>query len=320
MGKRCSDGWRGEGLVLFLLGLGTLAVGPGRAAPVPAPAAAKLPSVTYDVADLLYRPGGKSGYDSIDDIIKAIVTTVDPEAWGPRSDESIEDVDGTRLEVRTTAARHTEIKTLLAALRRNLDVNVVLSAELWEIDRASLAKEIAPYDKRIAIPVDDKMVAKLRKAASRATSRVSILGNGRKGLVFARRRPFTYVADRVGGAKGKAVHGTGFQGLTLHTSVQVSPDRRFVRLRIVRRRTELAQLDRGIKVDRDTGDPYPVEVPDLVETSTTAKLTVGDSVALVLPLPPLPGPALAKGKTRVLLVRPVIRIEEEERAKPTPGS
>lgn len=310
-----------DGMLAVVLGL--LTVLPGQAAPVPKPGGAKLRSVTYDVADLLHRTHGKTGYDSIDQLIKVIVTTVDPEAWGPKSGESIKDLDGTRLEVRTTAARHVEVKTLLDALRGKMDLNVVLSAEVWEIDRATLAKEVTlPEGKKLAVALDVGAGVRLRKAAATAKANVVTLAVGKEGLLFARRKAFTYVTGRVGGTKGKKVYGVGMAGVTFRASAVVSPDRRFVRLRITRRVTELVELTKRTRFDPVSEDEYTIEVPDMVQSSRTSSITVGDGVPLLLRLPPPPGAGKADKRVSVLVVTPIIHIEEEEKvkAKEAPGS
>ncbi len=68
-------------------------------------------TVGYDVSHLLHRDG-KTGYDSIDEIVNVIVTTVRPETWlaSPDGGNRIFEANGNRLEILASKAAHDEIK------------------------------------------------------------------------------------------------------------------------------------------------------------------------------------------------------------------
>jgi hypothetical protein len=62
-------------------------------------------------------------------------------------------------------------------------------------------------------------------------------------------------------------------------------------------------------------NPEAVDRATVQDTTTSGPVLVGDGLFVVVPVR---GPA-AKGKRLVLLVRPTIRIEEEERARRAKG-
>src|SRR5262245_21612376 len=109
------------------------------AAPPPAPQRA----FTYEVRDLLTAHSGKTGHDRIDDIANLLVTHASPDTWGSRGRASLV-MAGTTLEITTTEAGHTEVRELLAALRRVADVNVRFTCTLAELPAADFDRELAP--------------------------------------------------------------------------------------------------------------------------------------------------------------------------------
>src|SRR5687767_2053305 len=125
-----------------LLAMVLCLVGP---APAAAPPRAGSGLVTYDIADMIHKPGGKTGYDKPEDVVAVLLKSVSPASWSAAgAGDRVRLVDGTRLEIQATARQHSEIAQLLAALRGKLDVAVDLRADLIEVDRAFFDKEIQP--------------------------------------------------------------------------------------------------------------------------------------------------------------------------------
>jgi hypothetical protein len=275
-----------------------------------AAAGEKRVAATYYVADLLRKPG-HTGYAHVDDIVKLILTTVDPHGWENAGDSSLEVVNGTRLDVTTTAANHAEIKEVLAAARRRIDVRVDVKSELIELERKVYDKEFKAKVKGAAAVVEDKVVGDLRTRGTSLKDAAVHAGDGETTTLFSLRRAFGYVAKP--GATGKGARGAGLTGVRVSAAVSVTDDRRFVRLKLTRRVTELAGLKKRIVVDVDADTEENVEEPDLVESSETVNVSVGDGEVLVVPVTLADGKD--RGRVRLLLVRPTIYIEEEEKER-----
>jgi hypothetical protein len=281
------------------------------APPKPAPAGNKLYTVVYDVADLLRKPG-HTGYARIEDVIKLIVTSVDPEAWNKAGDSTLEEVNGTKLHVTTDAGRHKEIEELLAAARRRMDVRVDVKSELFEVERKVYEKEFKEKLKDGQAVVGEKLVEELRTRGARVKDAAVSAADGETMTLLSLRRAFTYVEKPADGNK-PAIRGSGLTGLRVTAPVSVTPDRRFVRFKVTRRLTELAGLKKRTVTDPDTGNEGEVEVPDLTESSATFGIEVGDGEPVLLIIPAVDGKA--GDRVRLLLVRPTIYIEEEEKER-----
>jgi hypothetical protein len=295
---------------------------PPHAAP---PAAADaLVTKTYDVRDLVesvsaWRPvvgragswpepvAGLDRLEPIEALARVILTTVRPEGWrGPgKGAAPLREVNGTKLEIRAAAKRHEEIANLLDALRRISDVAVIVEGELFEVDRAFLDRHVkAVRGRRVATPVGEDVAKQLRKdGKSLKSGRAKVLP-GESARFFSLRSALVYPT------KAGQAPGTAFTGVTFRARVAVSSDRRFVRLTLTQRSTDLL----GYRTEGE------VKVPDLAEEATTEAVKVGDGVCLLLAARLAPEKA-APGKERavVLLVRPLIYIEEEEWLKNRKG-
>lgn len=307
---------RRAALAALALGLAALAgltaLRAPAAPPKAAPAGNKPYTAVYDVADLLRKPG-HTGYARVEDLIKLIVTSVDPEGWNKDGDSTLEEVNGTKLHVTTGAARHKEIEELLDAARRRMDLRVDVKSELFEVERKVYEKEFKEKlkDGQAAV-VGEKLVEELRTRGARVKDAAASAADGETATLFSLRRAFTYVEKPAAGGK-PAARGSGLTGLRLTASVSVAPDRRSVRLKVTRRLTELAGLKKRTVTDPDTGDEEEVEVPDLTESSATFGIEVDDGEPVLLPVPA--AGAKDKDRVRLLLVRPTIYIEEEEKER-----
>jgi hypothetical protein len=297
----------------------------------------KLSTVTYDVADLVRKPtpwrmtpilGVKAEGDAMDALAKVILTAVHPERWGSGENaSSLQEHNGTKLEIRTDAAHHAEIKALLTALRRLADCAVVLEGELYEVDRDFYKKEIEPRlegaasSKRFATPIEDDVAKRLRAKAVRLNTNKVTIPNGSESKLLSSRKAFTYVAKLKGGnRKLDEILGTGFYGVSFQARVVVSADRQSVRLNLTQHVTDLIDIKKETAVDPETGQEGRIEVPHLLHTSVSGAIQVGDGISVLLPIQSRPQAVKGKEYVRLLLVTPVIYIEEEERAKAANGS
>jgi hypothetical protein len=299
----------------------------------------KLSTVIYDVADLVQKPtpwrmtpilGIKADGDALDALAKVILTAVHPDRWGTGDNaRTLQEHNGTKLEIRTDAAHHAEIKALLTALRRLADCAVVLEGELYEVDRDFYKKEIEPRlgdgasgpGKRFATPVEEDVAKRLRAKAVRLNANKVTIPNGGDAKFLSSRKAFTYVARLKGGdRKLDEVLGTGFYGVSFHARVVVSADRQSVRLHLTQHVTDLIDIKKENAVDPETGQEGRIEVPQLLETSTSGAVQVGDGLSVLLPVPSRSESVKGKGHVRLLLVTPLIYMEEEERAKAKNGT
>jgi hypothetical protein len=241
------------------------------------------------------------------------IVRLDPKRWqGPEPANTLRELNGTKLEIRTDPAHHAEIATLLTALRRLAEISVVLSSELYEVDRDFAARRVEPAlgdGKRVGAGVTDDLAKQSREAGSRLqTNRVTVL-NGREAAVFSRRTAIAYSPPPAAAAAPASA--TAFEGFGLRARVAVSADRRSVWLDLSLRVTELIDMSReGVTVP-GSGVQRAVDVPNLLDRTVSGRVPAGDGQTVVIPVR---YPA-AKGKQLLLLVQPVIRIEEEERAK-----
>lgn len=275
---------------------------------------------TYDVRGLAARKilwWGMAGekamsVDGIDDIIRLLVSNVDPKGWRDRR-WSIVEVNGTALEVRTTQANHELIGDLLAALYRLTDVQVVVEAGLYAVDRAYYEKELAPLFARnrsrpvaLAVEVEEK----LQKASRLARANKVRLSDGGRGQVFSLRRAVVYESQT--GRWAAKTNEVGFAGVRLEVKARVTSDRRCVVMDVTQRGDELVVI--GIRKTTIEGENVPMDVPNVRQSSSSAthSISVGDSIVMVIPpAAPLPG-FEAKGPVPLLFVRPCVWIGEEE--------
>jgi hypothetical protein len=274
----------------------------------------KTKTVVYDVNDLLYKKGVQNGYDKIDDIVKLLLTTVEPKSWKQSGDGNRLVVLGeTKLEVTASKDVHQQIEDVLTTARRQMDVVVDVRGELFEVERAYFEKEIKPElakqpeVKRGRLPVGEELLAELREKALDSKTNTTRLAPGRDGVVLSRRAAFTYRPTE----KTVAV---GYHGVVLKAGVGVSPDRRFVRLKLTQQITELVEVTQET-VEDPQGQETTREAPNLNERSTAVNVEVGDGGWVLVPVE-YARPGDREKKTVFLaLVHPRIVIAEEEREK-----
>jgi hypothetical protein len=292
-----------------------------RSADKPDPKPADGPkTIVYDVSDMIHQPGGRTGFDRIDEIVEVLVTTVHPGGWGSEKEGAsrLRELNGTKLEIHTTPKNHAEIVDLLAALRGRNDLDVNLRADLFELDRAVYEKEILPkLRRRAAVAVGDDIVTALQKKASLVVTHAVPTANGKEWRPLSLRQAFSYVKSARAGPGGQVNdYSSGFQGLTVRVTPVISPDRRTVSLKITQQATELVELKKRTRLavlGNDVVD-VAIEVPELAETAATTTVDVDDGIwALAAVAYRTPA---AKGKDRVwvLAVRPVIYIGEDDKA------
>jgi hypothetical protein len=299
----------------------------------------RLVTVTYDVADLArasgawrrdFRPVRLAGADGIEAVARVIVLTVKPAGWGADKEggSTVRVVNDSHLEIRTSKALHAEIADLLAALRRLADLTVIVRADLYEVDEAFYRKRIEAdladpvAARRFGSLIKEKVVDRLRMRASLVQTSRTTMRNGQTGRLVSMRHAFTYLARPRQGEPKDEDYAVDFHGVVFGAKVGVSADRRFVSLRLTEQVRELLEIGKKNVVDPATGDEATVKAPSFAEASRTRTVEVGDGLRVVVPVRMRLRGTEKKGRMLVLLVHPVIRIEEEERERrrpPRPG-
>jgi hypothetical protein len=299
---------------------------PAKPAPDPTPK-----TVVYEVGDLLHRPGGWSGFDSLDEVSRAVIDATGAKHWDPeaRGAWTLRELDGVRLEITAPAKGHEEVRDLLANLRGRNDVAVVMNADLIEVDAAYYDKTLRPLlaagrrgpDGPAVVghlrqhAVSEELEQALRKKGAVVRSTRTTLANGRDGVYLSLRQVFSYVRTPAApGGKVPDEYATAATGLELRATGTVSPDRQFVRLKLTEQGTDLLGFETkpGFRGEEE----IEVRVPDLAETTASQTVNkVADGVTLLVTVQHLPKATKEKGRVLVLLVQPSIFIREEEKAR-----
>jgi hypothetical protein len=299
-------------LALVLAGL--LAVAPlvqAQVAPEP------LKTVTYDVADLVQKTPSWSGAEPpLDALVRVIVSGVNPESWRRKeAPATILVLDGTKLEIQATAKDQAEITELLAALRRLADLAVVVEVKLYEVNRTWYKENLEGWLKKGEAAVPEETVQALAKNGQVIqTNKVTILP-GQGATILSRRRAIAYEGSPADAKAWADTLKPAFVGLVCKAEVSVTPDRRFVRLKLTQQVSELVKLARETGVHPATGQQLTYEDPRIAEVSAATTVKLDDGVSAIVPVPRARVGGAEPDKVQLLLLHPVIRIEEEERER-----
>lgn len=280
-----------------------------------------LTTVTYDVRDLVdnrYRATGfgyPGGPYKVQDLMKMIIQT-NLEVWSnPDGNHSIQEVNGTRLEIRTSAKYHGEITSLLDSMRRLSDVAVIVNAALYEVDRAYYEKELQPKranDQLEVIPLGLAQQIHKRGVLVKPLN-VEMIPNGEGAKIFSLRHALVYRGKPKDPKNPLDAFATTWYGVSLKSSVSVSADRRSVKLKIAQQVTDLVEVRKKTVPNPFVGGNSEIEVPHIVESSTSATIEVKDGNYLLVPVRYQPPAAKDKDRVLVLLVQPDIYIEAEQK-------
>jgi hypothetical protein len=325
------------GAALFLAWPGTFLAGqPGKPS--------DLYTVAYDVGDMVAKKTfwdlGGQRMDVREGLARSLLQSlaeVSPgmakQFLGKQSAHSIQLVSGKTLEVHTDKKTHEQVKNLLEAFRRLLDLAVVVECGLYEVDRKVYDQQVAGKLNRLpgnpavfADPATDEfeknflegkiVVAKPFYEGMKPlkTSKVTIQDRER-GEIFSWRTavPYERSPDRVFTKKELAF---AFPGFSFSMTPVVSSDRRKVHIQLTQKVTQLLEWKKEkalMPLPNQDFKEVEFEVPVLQESSFTGNFTNFDgSGAVAAVQAQKPG---AKGDERVLLLvfSARILIEEEER-------
>jgi hypothetical protein len=287
--------------------------------------------VVYDIRDVLkdlpwLRPWLSDLAEGFEDtgratrpdlLVGLLFHAVSFEPW-----ETVEVLNAARMEVFCSPERQQEVASLLDALRRLADNAVVMNARLYEVDRAFYTKNIAPLFARRegegprVVAIDEPLLKRILRKKLLQESEEDRLIPGREQLFLSRRGVFRFLDKPREGAARKRI-ATGLAGVSFSVRPMVSRDRRFLRLEITQRATTLVRIDKAKTLDAATGKEVEFESPNLSRISLTGTVQIPDGNPILLPVEYRPD----KGgdKVWVLVARPFIWIEEEEKERRQAG-
>jgi hypothetical protein len=284
-----------------------------RQMPIPPPDRQEDPAQVYPDVAPTDRPGM---------LVHLLTELVDMRSW-----ETIEIHNGARLVVVASPDRHDEVADLLESLRRMADTAVVMNARLYEVDRAFFTKQVAPLfatDKRSK---DSPAVVRIEGPLFKRITEQKLLLEGDDGKIrphqvetfLSRHSVFRYAAGPQPGQEGPARTRSGMAGVSFEVRPLVSPDRRFLRLKITQHVAQLVRIDKTKVLDAASGKEVEVESPNLRKTTVTGTVDIPDGGAVLMPVDCRPGAKEDADKVWLLVARPFIWIEEEERERRRTG-
>jgi hypothetical protein len=233
-----------------------------------------------------------------------------------RNWETIKVLNGSKLAVYATPSNHERINDLLTALRRLADLAVVMHATVYEVDCDYYAKYLAPLleqkpGKQTELPIAlvPRLAESLRQQTAVLESDELKIRPGQPTVFLSLEDTFRYRVHP-GNTKDQPdpLYKEGLAGFRFGVQAEVSPDRRFLRLRISRQVTQLLHITKITIPDAGTG--LDVEAPNLRESSAAATMQLGDGQAILMPVAYRP-PGLPEDRVWVLLAQPEIFIQEE---------
>jgi hypothetical protein len=106
-----------------------------------------LVSITYDVGDIVAKLGARTGARksaAIEEVAGTLIDLIDAEKFlGKKPAHTIQLVNQKTLEIRASRDTQDQVADLLAAMRRQLDVAMVVKCRLYEVDRKVYDQQIS---------------------------------------------------------------------------------------------------------------------------------------------------------------------------------
>jgi hypothetical protein len=258
-------------------------------------------------------------------VVRAIVSHV--ELGNPKQGSidpaTVQVLNATRLVIRTNAAKHSEVGALLRALRSLGDVTVAVKAQLYEVDDAFFTKlkNVKPVDWEelereflAGVPATGESLFKLldKHTMLQAGDEVMV-DDGMIAGLLSRHQALTFLPSRAQVVKGDKSRQTVLAGVAFLAGVRVGADRRFVRMRLTEKGTEVLRVKKEKVLVDNTGNEAEAETPLLKEAVHTRDLEIPDGGSMLVPVHYRPPSVQEKNRHWVLWITPRIIIEEEER-------
>jgi len=238
------------------------------------------------------------------------------------------------LEIRADRKTHEEVKDLLAALRRSLDVAVVVNCQLYEVDREVYDKQLAgKWPRRPGSPavfaypapdeseqklIDGKLEDKPFWAGMKPLKTGKItLPDGVRGEILSWRLAVPYEKNPSRVFK-KSEIAIAYPGFSFSITPVVSADRRSTRIKLTQKVADLLEWQKvkarqGLP-NQETKDVL-FEVPILQESSFTSTFSALDTWPVVAAVQWRKPGAQGKDSQLILVFSATIRIEAEEKER-----
>jgi hypothetical protein len=247
-------------------------------------------------------------------LIELLSNAVEFQSW-----ETIDIINGSRLVVFASRARQEEVDDLLFGLRRLADLFVLMNARLYEVDRAFYATNVAPLfardkgERPQVVSIDEALFRKISKEKVVLESEEDRLRPNRQTVFLSRQSVyrFTAAADN----DGTKLMETGLAGVSFEVQPLVSADRRYLRLLITQKIADLLGIDKAKRLNIASGKEVEVESPNLRKTTLSGTATIPDAGAILMPVAYSPPGKDNAGKVWLMVARPYIWIEEEEKER-----
>ena len=234
---------------------------------------------------------------------------------------AIQILNGNRLVISANAARHALIAEMLRAYRRSNDMVVFLEASLYEIDGEwrrklksakhlsmadieTLAEKDAGFDKTF-----DEHLAKQKLILAGEKVKVE---NGLETTLLSRHHVVRCLPGPEQLHRGDKTRQTVLDGVSFQTMVRVSPDRRFIRIKLTERALDLEAVDKVKAWDPRTMEETTGEEPFVKESTHTRTVIIPDGGSLLVPVHYCPRSVQVREKGWALLISPRLSIFEEE--------
>jgi hypothetical protein len=308
-------------------------------------------SAVYDIRALVGKPrlGGRLSTDvpalgaDATQIVQALVAALPPfrAAPAPGERDAIEILNGNRLVIRASASEHAQVEELLQAFRRLGDVAVTVTTRLYEVDDAFYRKltnaKRTPWEELerqflAGRPLKDDMTdlfGLLPKQVRIQAGDAIPADNGQEVSLLSRQRAVLCLGSPEQAIRGDRGSQVVLEGVALRGRITVSPDRRYVRLRLIETSASIVEFEKvkvpaikmrllGARIgapDRDgPDDDVQAEVPVVKEAVHSETLEIPDGGSILVPVHYRATALAQKGRWWAMTITPRIVIEEEERA------
>ena len=242
--------------------------------------------------------------------------------------ETYQILNGTRLVVRATGTRQAQFVSVLRAFTRLGDLAIVTTTQLYEVDDAFYTKlknaKHIPLKELERLFLDGKLPKSwlsdlLPKQKLLQTSAAIKVDNRVDAMVLARQNLVRCLPSPEQIRKGEKTRQTIVEGVSFHANFQVSPDRRFIQMKLTEKAAEIQRIEK-VKVTtfEEFGKDPPAqdvfaEVAAVKETTQSQTRELADGGSIFMPVHCRPRSVQAANRWWVLLITSRIIIEEEER-------